>query len=79
VSLGNLQKISKALGITLSELFKTVEKRAEAAGRDTARRIQRRHSIRFGVGFKSPCAISGKLLVLLRPSHKTGSEHFIFE
>jgi transcriptional regulator with XRE-family HTH domain len=28
VSLGNLQKISKALGITLSELFKTVERRA---------------------------------------------------
>lgn len=28
VSLGNLHKISKALGITLSELFKTVEKRA---------------------------------------------------
>jgi len=28
VSLGNLQKISKALGITLSELFRTVEKRA---------------------------------------------------
>jgi transcriptional regulator with XRE-family HTH domain len=38
VSLGNLQKISKALGITLSELFKTVEKRAEAVGRDTAGR-----------------------------------------
>jgi transcriptional regulator with XRE-family HTH domain len=30
VSLGNLHKISTALGITLSELFKTVEKRAEA-------------------------------------------------
>lgn len=38
VSLGNLQKISKALGITLSELFKTVEKRAEAVGRDTVGR-----------------------------------------
>jgi transcriptional regulator with XRE-family HTH domain len=42
VSLGNLQKISKALGITLSELFRTVEKRAEAANKDDARRIQRR-------------------------------------
>jgi transcriptional regulator with XRE-family HTH domain len=28
VSLGNLHKISKALGITLAELFRTVEKRA---------------------------------------------------
>ena len=28
VSLGNLHKISKALGITLSELLRTVEKRA---------------------------------------------------
>ena len=31
VSLGNLNKISTALGITLSELFRTVEKRAEAS------------------------------------------------
>ena len=30
VSLSNLHKIAKALGITLSELFKTVEKRSEA-------------------------------------------------
>lgn len=29
VSLSNLQKISKALGITLSELFKMVQKRAD--------------------------------------------------
>lgn len=29
VSLGNLQKISKALKITLSELFRTLEKRVE--------------------------------------------------
>lgn len=31
LSLSNLNKISTALGITLSELFKTVEKRAEAS------------------------------------------------
>ena len=31
VSLGNLNKISTALGITLSELFRTVEKRAVAS------------------------------------------------
>ena len=29
VSLSNLNKISTALGITLSELFRTIEKRAE--------------------------------------------------
>ena len=29
VSLGNLHKISKALGITLSELFRRIEKEAE--------------------------------------------------
>jgi transcriptional regulator with XRE-family HTH domain len=33
VSLGNLHKISKALCITLSELFRTVEKRAERVRR----------------------------------------------
>jgi transcriptional regulator with XRE-family HTH domain len=31
VSLGNLHKISKALGVTLSELFRTLEKRAAAS------------------------------------------------
>jgi len=42
VSLGNLQKISKALGITLSELFKTVEKRAEALRKDAIKRTEKR-------------------------------------
>ena len=31
VSLGNLNKIPRALGITMSELFRTVEKRAVAS------------------------------------------------
>lgn len=35
VSLSNMHKIARALGITLSELFKTVEKRAEGARRKT--------------------------------------------
>jgi transcriptional regulator with XRE-family HTH domain len=42
VSLGNLHKISKALGITLSELFKTVEKRAEGFSKDEAQRVEKR-------------------------------------
>ena len=32
VSLSNMHKIARALGITLSELFRTAEKRAEGAG-----------------------------------------------
>jgi len=36
VSLGNLHKISKALGVTLAELFRTVEKRAA-----TSRKVKR--------------------------------------
>jgi transcriptional regulator with XRE-family HTH domain len=39
VSLGNLQKISKALGITISELFKTVEKRVDGPRKNAAKRI----------------------------------------
>jgi transcriptional regulator with XRE-family HTH domain len=42
VSLGNLEKISKVLGITLSELFKTVEKRAEALRKTLTKRVERR-------------------------------------
>jgi transcriptional regulator with XRE-family HTH domain len=42
VSLGNLQKISKALGITLSELFRTVEKRAEGLRKALTKRVERR-------------------------------------
>ncbi|HLN04519.1 MAG TPA: hypothetical protein VK335_34855 [Bryobacteraceae bacterium] len=40
LSLGNLQKISKALAITLSELFTTVEK--QAGGRVAVRRPEKR-------------------------------------
>jgi transcriptional regulator with XRE-family HTH domain len=42
VSLGNLQKVSKALEITLSELFRTVEKRAEVSRRTLTKRVERR-------------------------------------
>jgi len=42
VSLGNLQKMSKALGITLSDLFKTVEKRAEGLRKSLTKRAERR-------------------------------------
>jgi transcriptional regulator with XRE-family HTH domain len=42
VSLGNLQKISKALRITLSELFKTVERRAEGLRKNVTKRAERR-------------------------------------
>ena len=41
VSLSNLHKISKALGITLSELFKSVEKRAEGLRKTAGRRVDR--------------------------------------
>lgn len=42
VSLGSLQKISKALRITLSELFKTLEKRAEGLRKTSTKRVERR-------------------------------------
>jgi hypothetical protein len=45
LSLGNLQKISKALAITLSELFKTVEKRVEAGGRVAVRWPEKRQPL----------------------------------
>jgi transcriptional regulator with XRE-family HTH domain len=41
VSLSNLHKIAKALGITLSELFRTVDKRAEGLRKDAGRRVER--------------------------------------
>lgn len=47
VSLGNLQKISKALGITISELFKTVEKRAETSRKDAVKRTGSRQPTAF--------------------------------
>lgn len=37
VSLGNLHKIAKALGITLSELFKAVEKRKDVLRKDAGK------------------------------------------
>ena len=42
VSLGNLQKISKALGITLSELFKAIERRTEGSRKSLTKRVERR-------------------------------------
>jgi len=41
VSLSNVHKIARALGITLSELFKMVEKRAEGLRKDAGRRVER--------------------------------------
>ena len=38
VSLSNMHKIARALGITLSELFRTVEERAEGVTNDGERR-----------------------------------------
>jgi len=57
VSLGNLQRLSKALGITLSGQFRTVEKRAEGLGRLAARRPEKRQPLMSTIGLNSPALV----------------------